>query len=176
MRNEQRRLYALLPSGARCFVRVCDDDCALWVSDLPRKYEACQSLIPALEEAGFLVMPDEQSRLWYIDRTKKRWLEMLEELPSELPALPEKDEWHEVYALCRLLLLHPARMENDHLPLIRRAFKLKAGNGSAARSVRSMREKTALSIRCGRTSAYAAGRVLAAWLLEHKDTGKETKP
>ena len=71
LKSEQRRLYALLPQNARCFVRVCDDDSALWVSDLPRKREDCAEMLAKLQTEGFAVRLDEKARLWYIDWTKE---------------------------------------------------------------------------------------------------------
>lgn len=176
LKAEQRRLYALLPAEARCFVRVCDDDGALWVSDLPRRMVDCERLKATLRKEGFEVRLDGDARLWYVDWTEERWREMVGELPCELPELPEKDMYHEAYALCRFWLLHPAPLAQEHLPVLRRVTKLTAQPmQKLLRSVRVLHEKAAVQWRSGQTAACDAGRILAAWLNEHA-YGKEKEP
>lgn len=176
LKAEQRRLYALMPAEARCFVRVCDDDCALWVSDLPRKVSDCNVLAQRLRKEGFAVWVNESVRLWYIDWTAECWQSQLAELPQEIPALPLQDEYHEAYALCRLWMLHAAPVETEHLPALRRVTKLTSDHKSKMlRAVRSLHEETATRLRKGKTIPHAAGRVLAAWLYEHA-YGKENEP
>lgn len=177
LKSEQRRLYDLLPKDAHCFLRVCDDDGALWVSDFPRKHENHQALTGMLSEAGFSVRTDNQSLLWYVDWTHERWQELMQRLPERLPAFPENEQYHELYALCRLLMLHPAPVEKEHLPMLRRILKLTAERPqSLLKSARRLHEETACRLRKKQTAAYAAGRLLSAWLDEHANNGKETKP
>ena len=177
LKSEQRRLYELLPPDARCFVRVCDDDGALWVSDLPRKYENHPSLIPGLADEGFSVRLDEKSRLWYVDWTQERWLKTLETLPLEMPLFPQKSELHEIYALCRLLLAHPAPLDDTQLPMLRRTAKWTVQQpGALSGSVQAAYEEAALRLREGKPVAHAAGRILAGWLYEQGKHGKENNP
>ena len=177
LKSEQRRLYDLLPVEARCFVRICDNDSALWVSDLPRKYEASEKLLPVLNEAGFSVWQDEQSRLWYLDWTQERWIELLKTLPQSMPALPEREEYHEAYALCRLLIAHPAVLQKSHMPMLRRFIKLTAEKpAKLLQAVRGLYEENAVCLRNGTGVSYSAGCVLAAWLGEQMNDREETKP
>lgn len=176
LKAEQHRLYGLLPADARCFVRVCDDDSALWVSDLPRRTTDCEGLADMLRAAGFKARLDEASRLWYVDWTEERWQEMLNGLPTECPLLPAQNCYHEAYALCRLWLLHPAGRTTENLPMIRRVLKLTADTQQKLlRSVRALHGEAAANLRTGKAPAYDAGRILAAWLNEHA-YGKENEP
>ena len=176
LKSEQQRLYALLPEGSRCFVRVYDQESALWVSDLPRRIADCAETQKRLNEEGFSVRLDEKSRLWYIDWTEEHWQALLAGLPRELPALPADEAYHEAYALCRLCLLHPSEWEVGHLSVLRKTLKLiESQPGQRQKAVRSLQEETAVRLREGKTIAHAAGRILAAWL-NALETGKETKP
>lgn len=175
LKAEQRRLYDLLPSQARCFVRICDDDSALWVSDLPRRYAACENLIVALADAGFAVTYDEVAGLWYIDWTQEQWQKTLGDLPCKLPPFPEMEAYHEAYALCRLWLLHPAPLSDRVLPTVRRVVKWTAQPPQKLLSaVRALHEQAAAQLRIGHPVAYDAGRILAAWL-DESTRGKENK-
>ncbi len=175
LKAEQRRLYAFLGAQARCFVRVCDDDAALWVSDFPRKSDHTLEMLEQLQMAGFSIRTDDQARLCYIDWTEERWREVMETLPRETPVFPADDKWHETYALCRLLLAHPAPLTADHLPYVRRVMKLAAETPEKLfKASRMLREEAAAQLREGKTIANAAGWVLAAWLNEQSDR-KETQ-
>ena len=176
LKSEQQRLYSLMPKETRCFVRMCDQDTALWVSDLPRRRDDCTQTAKMLAAEGFKVWLDEKSRLWYVDWTEERWQELLAELPNNFPLLPSDETYHEVYALCRLWLLHPSAWEDEHLPALRKTLKWTAAQpGQMLRGVRFLHEEAALQLREGKTIAHAAGRILAAWLNEMENE-KETKP
>ncbi len=176
LKAEQQRLYALMPQESRCFVRVCDHDTALWVSDLPRRQADCTKTEKRLRQAGFTVRLDEESCLWYVDWTEEQWRAVLSGLPGELPALPDDEAYHEIYALCRLYLLHPSGLEAEHLPVLRKTIKITAMQpGKRLGAVRSLHEEAASRLREGKSIACAAGLVLAAWLREIEN-GKETKP
>lgn len=175
LKSEQRRLYGLLPAGARCFVRICADDRAMWVSDLPRRMPECEALKAELQREGFAVCADDEARLWYVDWTKQRWMDILSALPETVPPLPTLEKDHGVYALCRLWLAHPAPLAEETMPALRRVCKLTAdAPDQMRRAVRALHEEAAVQLRCGKPVAHAAGWVLAAWLLEHAD-GKETR-
>ena len=175
LKAEQKRLYGLLPAHTRCFLRVCDDDSALWVSDLPRRYAACENLIIPLADAGFAVTYDEAAEMWYIDWTQEQWQKMLGDLPFKLPPFSEKEIYHEAYALCRIWLLHPASLSDHLLPIIRRVLKLTVQpQQKLLCAVRTLHEQAAAQLRSGYPVAYDAGRILAAWLNEHA-RGKENE-
>ncbi len=175
LKAEQRRLYALMPEDARCFVRVCDDNGALWVSDLSRRYSGCLEMAAKLKSEGFRMKLDEEAQLCYLDWTLERWQEEIAKLPQECPGLPAQEEYHEAFALCRLWLTHPAELEEAHLSTLRCVVKRTAETPDRMlRTVRSLYEEAAMQIRKKKTVAHAAGRVLAAWLYE-QTYGKETQ-
>ena len=168
---EQQRLFDLLNGHARCFVRVCDGGSALWVSDFPRRCADAAAVTDTLKQDGFQVQTDGQ--LWYIDRTEERWRELLSDMPHSVPQLPKDEKMHAVYALCRLLLAHPSQLQEEHMPVLRAAVKMAAGQtAQMTKTVRELHEEAAVRLRQGKTVAYDAGRILAAWLWTLEE-GKE---
>lgn len=168
---DQQRLYGLLNEQTRCFVRVCDGRNALWVSDFPRRCAETAAAEEKLKQAGFSVQKD--GGLWYIDWTEESWQQTLDSMPDGEPLFPQAQKLHAVYALCRLLLAHPSQRQEEHMPALRAAVKLAAGQTvSIAKTVRELHEEAAVQLRRGRTVAYHAGRILAAWL-QTLENGKE---
>lgn len=166
LKHEQQRLFSLLPQDARCFVKLCDDDRALWVSDLPRRTEK----LPDLRAQGYVCELDEQSRLWYIDWTDERRGEMLPPLSDELPALPCEQRHHELYALCRFWLLHPGEWNEETAPIIRRVLKLTAqSDEKLLRAIPALHGMAAEQWRQRRISAHPAGHILHEWLNQRKE-------
>ena len=164
---EQKRLYESMPKDARCFVRICDTDQALWVSDLPRRMPDAAQLSEKLAAQGFVCHLDENTRLWYIDWTAQRWEEMLSACPGSLPEFPLEECYHAAYALCRLWMLHPS--EHKNLPVIRRVVKLVCEPESKVLSaIAPLHAQAAADLRSGRPFAFDAGRVLAGWLNERR--------
>lgn len=175
LKAEQQRLYALMPAEARCFVRLSDHNDALWVSDLPRRTNVHDETADQLRQAGYDVKLDQTARLWLIDWTGDRWQELLAGLPENCPSLPDEEALHEAYALCRLWLMHPSALNEEHLPMLRRIVKLTAQpKDRLIRSIRALHEETAVLLRRKKSLPHAAGRVLSAWLLEQTN-GKETQ-
>lgn len=161
LKSEQRRLFALMLENARCFIRLCDDDCALWVSDLPRRTDE----LPDLTAHGYLCTLDENCRLWYIDWTEKRRCEMLQTLSGQLPPFPKHEKHHEAYALCRFWLMHSGVWDDRTAPLIRRVLKLTAqSDDQLLRAIPALHGMAAEMWRNGRVSAYPAGQILCDWL------------
>lgn len=166
LKSEQQRLFALMPQDARCFVKLCDDDRALWVSDLPRRTED----LPDLTVYGYHCELDEKSRLWYIDWTQERRQALLADLPTELPAFPPNERFHEAYALCRLWMNHPGHWNEDTAPIIRRVLKLTAQKEEKLLSaVPALTGLVAKQLRLGKTNAYPAGQILCEWLKQRKE-------
>ncbi len=165
----QARLWLELKAvcGGGCFLRVCRDDGALWVSDAPRLAITPQAP-PAFAALGVACVLDGRSRLWRLDFTTERWESEVAGLPPVPPPLPACDAVHGAYALCRVLLAHPCELSAQPLGPLRRV--LKAGPQGMEDVARLLREETALRLRQGRPVAHAAGRVLAAWLQEIERT------
>lgn len=169
--NEQRRLYGLMPEQARCFVRLCRTDDALWVSDLPRRMPQWEETAKRLEAEGFAWQMRPEDALLAIDLSREAWARAVQALPVAVPPLPSRDSLHPVYALCRLWLLHPCAWEDEPLPVLRRVAKLTAGPEKAVlRQVPGLHQMAAQSLREGAPCAYHAGRWLARWLLEKEET------
>ena len=61
----QRAVYEALreAAGAPCFVRLCTDHGALWVSDLPRRTDRLAPALAALEVLGVKNEPDPETGL-----------------------------------------------------------------------------------------------------------------
>lgn len=151
-------------AGANCFVRRCADDGALWVTDLPRRARGLSQVQEALEALGVAFTQD-AAGLWRLDWTAQAWRERVEGLPRRPPALPADEALHPAYALCRLLLLHPAPMERQPMEPLRAVVKRAAGGRDAMLSaVAALHGDAARRLREGRPLAQAAGRALAAWL------------
>ena len=164
--SEQQRLFALMPQGAHCFVKLCDDDRALWVSDLPRRTDD----LPDLTAHGYQCQLDEKSRLWYIDWTEERKQALLADLPTKLPDFPHNERFHEAYALCRLWMSHPGCWNEDTAPIIRRVLKLSAQKEEKLLSaVSALTGAAAKQLRLGQTNAYPAGQILCEWLKQRKE-------
>lgn len=170
LKTEQQALYEKMPRDARCFVRVCDSDDALWVSDLPRRYSGLLAEVEGvLAESGFACRLDEKSGLWYLDFTPEYWQEIIGGFPRRLPSFPKEERYHPAYALCRLWLSHPTPWSGGQLPVIRRVFKLTNQTEEALlRAVPSLHEQAACDLRKGLPCAHAAGRMLARWLMERR--------
>ena len=169
LKLEQKRLYESLPKDTRCFVRVCDTDDALWVSDLPRRIPNAEALAQKLNGQGFICRLDEKKQLWHVDWTEERWQQMLMDYPTGIPDFPVEERYHPAYALCRLWLLHPAERTAGNLPMIRRMLKLTAEpEARLLVCVPALHAQAARSLREGIPSAYDAGRILAGWLNERR--------
>lgn len=163
----QRAIYETIrgAAGAPCFVRLCMDHGALWVSDLPRRTDRLAPALSALVALGIRCDTDPTTGLWRLDWTAEGWRERLERLPDCLPALPRDEALHPAYALCRLLLLHPAPVERQPMAQVREMAKLAAGApGPLLAAVPALTGEAARCLRMGLPLAEGAGRVLADWI------------
>lgn len=163
----QRAIYKTIrgAAGAPCFVRLCMDHGALWVSDLPRRTDRLAPALSALVALGIRCDTDPATGLWRLDWTAEGWRERLERLPDCLPALPRDEALHPAYALCRLLLLHPAPVERQPMAQVREMAKLAAGApGPLLAAVPALTGEAARCLRMGLPLAEGAGRVLADWI------------
>jgi len=167
LKAEQQRLYELLSKEKRCFVRICDTDDAMWVSDLPRKTDDLSDAQSALWQNGFVCRFDKDTRLLYADWSENRWAEMLSNFPHTPPRFPQSDRYHAAYALCRLWLSHPSAFTPDTLPAVRRLIKLmQQPEEKILKSLLPLHEEAAVQLRMGLPAAHAAGWILAKWLNE----------
>lgn len=163
----QRAIYETIrgAAGAPCFVRLCMDHSALWVIDLPRRTDRLAPALSALEALGIRCDTDPATGLWRLDWTAEGWRERLKRLPDCLPALPRDEALHPAYALCRLLLLHPAPVERQPMAQVREMAKLAAGApGPLLAAVPALTGESARRLRMGLPLAEGGGRVLADWI------------
>lgn len=164
----QRAVYEALraAAGAPCFVRLCMDHGALWVSDLPRRTKRLTPALAALEALELHCETDPATGLWRLDWTEEGWRERLDQLPDRPPALPYNEALHPAYALCRLLLFHPAPVERQPMAQVREVAKLAAGApGALLVAVPALAGEAAQCLRMGMPLAEGAGRVLADWIV-----------
>lgn len=158
------------------FLRLDSDDHALWACDLPRRTQVLETVKNALGELSVVCIVDEKNRLWHMDWTKERYDRVLGGLPGTAPPLPEDDALHTTYALCRLLLCHPAPLGVQPCEALRRVLKLCAGNrAQLIKAVPQIHAESAERLRRGLPLANAAGRVLAGWLSEQANVQNEEK-
>lgn len=170
----QKELYQELcqDSGGKCFVRICSDDSALWISDLPRLGIALPALQERFARQGLAVLPDASRALCRLDWTAEAWQSRLEGLPSQPPPLPANAELHPAYALCRLLLMHPAPLERQPMEMVRRVLKLTVRDGALKRAIPALHSLCAQRLRRGEALSSAAGGILAAWLAGQEQKGE----
>lgn len=178
LQKAQEAIYqALRASGAEgSFLRLSRDDQALWVTDLPRRrvpLDEAEALLNALNVECAL---DERTGLWRLNWTLAGWMNALASLPTEPPALPKEDELHPAYALCRLLLFHPAPLERQPMERLCQMAKLAQGPREALmRSLPACYGDAAARLRLGQPLPSAAGRILASWLKQAAPKSKEAE-
>lgn len=165
-----RVLAALRADGTACFVRDARDDQALWVTDYPMHATATDAARERLLALNVCYWLDEQSRLWQLDLTAEGYARLCEGLPTQPPPMPCDDRLHYAYALCRLLLLHPAPLADQPLAPLRRVLKLYDGaDERMLHAIPPLNELCAALLRQHQPLPTAAGRALALWLHQKED-------
>ena len=172
----QQELRAVCVAAAPAsFVRISRLHHALFTADLPRHtaVDAQERLRGLLCAQGFVCASDAERGLWHIDLSVQRYAALLVPLPVLCPSLPGQTALHPAYALCRLLLLHPAPFCRQPLAPLRQMLKLTSQNKPSrmlhprhARTLQELHEQCAILLRQKETLPHAAGAVLAAWLRE----------
>lgn len=163
----QRAVYEALAdtAGGRCFVRLCRDDGALWVTDLPLRGASTDRAQAALASLGVRWEAEPATGLWRLDWTGEEWRGRLDALPDGLPPFPRDEALHTAYALCRLLLAHPAPLREQPMQPIRGVVKRSCGPGAGLlRAVPAWLGDSARRLRQGEALAHGAGKALACWL------------
>ncbi len=164
LRAQCRALCAI--AGPGHFLRRSGSDDFLFVSDLPRHAPAQkpEAALAALARAGFVC--HEAGGLLFLDASLERYEGLLGQLPLTPPSLPVDEALHPAYALCSLLLAHPAPLALQPLAPLRRVLKLTEAPSPAPmlQAVAALHQEAALALRQRRPLAHGAGQVLAAWL------------
>lgn len=170
-----RAYEAMREIGKECFLRDARSDDALWASDLPRHTDALSPVQERLLALQVSCRLDEAARLWYLDLTLEGYRALTDGMPTELPPMPDDDRLHPAYALCRLLLLHPAPLDQQPLAPLRRVLKL-AGGEKLLGAIPALHAECAARLREHAPLPHAAGRALAQWLLRYEHPSKEGQP
>lgn len=160
LREAQAGVFSALQTGAPCFLRICLTDDALWVSDLPRRLQDVSAVKEAL--LGLGVGCREANGLWKLDWLPERYAALAEALPKAVPPLPWDGALHEAYALCRLLLIHPAPVPQQPVEPVRAVLKLpQKPAGEQLQAIRALAGQCAAGLRMHRPLPTMAGGLLA---------------
>lgn len=150
------------------FVRIASQNDCLWVCDLPRFTQNTEQMEKMLLLHGMVCLLDSDTKLWHIDWTAVQYQRILGDLPSALPNLPQNEELHPAYALCRLLL-YAKQVDNQPLPIVRNVWKLSEERPSVLlRAIPRLHAQCAQLQRLHKPLPYSAGRILATWLYEQE--------
>ncbi len=164
------KCFAVCAALAPCFVRRFQGDGALFVCDLPRRGAPglVSEALAGLTGLGFVCVTPASRGLLLLDASPARYEALLEPLPLSPPPLPAREELHPAYALCRLLLAHPAPFAPQPLGPLRQMLKWMdtLPPGPFLREVAGLHEQCAGLLREHRPLPHGAGRLLAAWLFE----------
>ena len=159
-RQAQQELYALLQERSPGLsLRRSRDFQSLWVAFGRGEWPELPGIRAQRQSNG----------LWLLDFTREQWQKETVGLPQVAP--PFFPEQEEAYALCRLLLAHPAPLEEQPMEPLRQVYRFVSGEATLA----GLREEAALCLRKGLPLASLAGGMLARWLEENKTNGQEEK-
>lgn len=160
---------ALMAHAERpCFLRLCDQPCALWVTDFPRGNKDTSQARDALNELDCTCT--ESRGLWYIDWKRERWRREVEHLPDALPPFPADEPLHPAYALCRLWLAHPAPWEDQPMDMLRRTWQLAQKPQSILlKAIPALLGESALRLREHQPLPSYGAHILAQWLMEQEE-------
>ncbi len=160
--EEKAALYEALQAfqSNGFFLRCSDTSEGLLVCDLPRRGGDLSGAEEALTRLGWRLLPERRPGLWLLDRTEAVWQELSAHLPRELPAFPAREEEFAAYALCRLLLLHPAPPAVQPMELNRALWLWTVRPGS----LKALHETCAALLRQKKPLPTLGGQLLAAGL------------
>ena len=162
----QEQAFRLLrESGQACFLRISKTEDCLWVTDLPRRTDSLADVEHSLAELGLRCTLDPSSRLWHIDLTPAMYAAWSSHLPTTPPPFPADELLHEAYALCRLLLAHPAPLADQPLSPIRSILKWLAFP-SHCPFPSALHGQCAALLRQGQPLPHLGGQLLAARLTQ----------
>ncbi|NLO86382.1 MAG: hypothetical protein GX096_13320 [Clostridiales bacterium] len=117
---------------------------------------------------GMICQLNSHTKLWHIDWTEDQYQRALSDLPSALPKLPQSEELHPAYALCRLLL-HAKQTAGKPLPIVRNVWKLSEDRPSILlKAIPQLHAQCAQLQRLHKPLPYSAGCILAMWLYEQE--------
>ena len=160
--------------GGRAFLRLYGPDTFLYVSDAPRRVPAgdLERIRLTMREKGFDTQIN-PSGLLLIDLQPSRWERLLRAFPraGALP-LPGDDRLAQLYALTRLLRLHPAAFQNQPMEPIRAVMKQFGRKGGLPALAARLMEQCAQRLRRSEPLPSALADVLAFWLMEQQEEAR----
>lgn len=147
--------------GGSVFVRLAEGNDALLVSDAPRRMVAgaLQEAIDRLQAEHYVAWVTARNLL-AIDWDEKRWRAFCERRQTcETLTIPSDETQHALYALARLLTVHPAPCNEQPLTLLRALVKAATRKDGLLKIAPAMLATCAVRLRRRETLPSAA-----AWL------------
>ena len=154
--------------GEGAFVRLAAQDDALFVSDAPRLLPADRLIVAqnALSRLGYQSWINSRGLL-ALDWDEARWRAFTEKCAITKPALlPADQSLENVYALARLLAVHPAPLEKQPKPLLRALLKRYHQPAGMIEYAPAALSACARQLRTHEPLPYAGAGILFAWLRE----------
>ncbi len=153
------------PNHRRPFVRRADDDGYLLCSDAPRRLADPAGALPLFAQAGLILC--EKNGLWFFDVPAIKYGQLAAFLPDRAPEWPRDEKYLDVFALCRMLLLHPGPVSRQPLGFVRLTLKaVEAGEHQVLSLGESMPPRLSLLLRKKQPLPALAGGVLSYWLCD----------
>jgi hypothetical protein len=160
--------------GGRAFLRLYGPDTFVFVSDAPRRVtaEELAQIRHSMREKGFDTQESE-SGLLLIDLQSSRWDGLLNAFPraGKLP-LPKDDRLAQLFALHRLLRLHPSAFQNQPMEPVRAVMKQFGRKDGLPALAPRLLEQCAQRLRRNEPLPSALADVLAYWLLEQQEEAR----
>ncbi|MBN1777162.1 MAG: hypothetical protein JW811_03485 [Clostridiales bacterium] len=155
--------------GDQGFLRLYGQDTFVYISDVPRRTSAdiIISMRQSLRKHGFTTQVD-ASQLLLIDLQPSRWKALLNTFQKAKTApFPRDETLHPVYALARLLELHPSDCTRQPTDMIRAVFKQYAVKGGLPKLAPRLHARCAEKLRRGEPLPSVLAKVLYVWLAEN---------
>ena len=152
--------------GEKGFLRLYGQDTFLYVSDIPRRAsaQALVSICQSFQERGFVTQVDSKNLL-LIDLQPMQWNALLHSFGSaKQTTIPQNETLHGVYALARLLMRHPADLQEQPMEMIRAVFKQYSNEGKLQILAPVLHALCAKKLRNGQALPAALAQVLFTWL------------
>ena len=151
----------------KAFIRISDDDAALFISDAPRRLEAehLEKVIQQLSLREYVAWATPEQML-LIDWSISRWGSWQQKTQTcSLPPFPTSVEVYPIYSLARLLAAHPTPLEHQPLALVRKILKAQSQKVDLISFSNKQIETCAYRLRRKETLQAAALSCVCDWLL-----------
>ncbi len=164
LRRESNAVFEQIGFPAiRPFLHRARSDDYLLCSDAPRKLSDPKRALVLFHQAGISI--DEKDGLWQMDASIDTYIHLAAMLPTIPPDIPHQNKYLPIWHLCRMLLSHPAPVNQQPLTAVRQVIKAMETDESSILSLptklspvlaRMLRNKEALPA--------LAGGLLSIWL------------